>query len=192
MPEALNYVKPYYHLKVGEEEIKEMKNYINQIPEDVYRHNQLSYEDDARDVYVEKYRSCEIFAPPEDTVFWRVGKKVFHYINSKHFEYDLSDKFEFQILKYRPGGHYEWHIDYGSCYFYGLDRKISMSIQLSDESEYEGGELEVKGSGDQVATAGKSLGATLVFDSKVTHRALPVTKGERIVMVGWAAGPKLR
>ena len=94
MPEALNYVKPYYHLKVGDEEIKEMKNYINQIPEDVYRHNQLSYEDDARDVYVEKYRSCEIFAPPEATVFWRVGKKVFHYINSKHFEYDLSDKFD--------------------------------------------------------------------------------------------------
>ena len=67
-----------------------------------------------------------------------------------------------------------------------------MSIQLSDENEYDGGELEIKGSGDQSTTAGKSLGATVVFDSKVTHRAKPVTKGERIVMVGWAAGPKLR
>ena len=67
-----------------------------------------------------------------------------------------------------------------------------MSVQLSDENEYDGGELEIKGTGDSVTTAGKALGSTIVFDSKVTHRAKPVTKGERIVMVGWAAGPKLR
>ena len=67
-----------------------------------------------------------------------------------------------------------------------------MSIQLSDENEYDGGELEIKGSGDQTTTAGKALGSLIVFDSKVTHRAIPVTKGERIVLVGWAAGPKLR
>ena len=137
MPKALNLVHGYYHLKVADPEINEMKNFINQIPEDNYRHNQLTYEDDHRDIYIEKYRSCEIYAPPEDSVFFRVGRKIFHYINSKHFEYDLSDKFEFQILKYRPGGHYEWHIDYGSCFFYGLDRKLSMSIQLSDENEYD-------------------------------------------------------
>ena len=114
MPEALNYVRPYYHLKVADAEINEMKNFINQILEDKYRHNQLSYEDEHRDIYVEKYRSCEILAPDQDSVFFRVGRKIFHYINSKHYEYDLSDKFEFQILKYRPGGHYEWHIDYGA------------------------------------------------------------------------------
>ena len=67
-----------------------------------------------------------------------------------------------------------------------------MSIQLSDENEYEGGELEIKGTGNTTTTAGKPLGSVIVFDSKVTHRALPVTKGERIVLVGWAAGPKLR
>ena len=29
MPEALNYVRPYYHLKVADAEINEMKNFIN-------------------------------------------------------------------------------------------------------------------------------------------------------------------
>ena len=52
--------------------------------------------------------------------------------------------------------------------------------------------MEIKGTGDSVTSAGKALGSVIVFDSKVTHRAKPVTKGERIVMVGWAAGPKLR
>ena len=89
MPQALNYANSYYHLKVADPEINEMKNFINQIPEESYRHNQLSYEDNNRDIYVEKYRSCEIYAPPEDTVFFRVGIKVFHYINSKHFELSL-------------------------------------------------------------------------------------------------------
>tara|TARA_Y100001973_G_C5135942_1_gene300294 strand:- start:12 stop:590 length:579 start_codon:yes stop_codon:yes gene_type:complete len=192
MPEALNYVMPYYFLKIGGTEIQEMRDYISKLPDESFRNNQLSYEDKNRDIYVEKYRSCELMAPPSDSVFFRVGRKVFHYINSKHYQYDLSDKFEFQILRYKPGGHYEWHIDYGSCFYYGLDRKLSMSIQLSAEDEYEGGELEVKSSGDSVVTAQKGLGTLVVFDSKVTHRAKPVTKGERIVMVGWAAGPKLR
>ena len=33
--------RTYYHLKVADAEINEMKNYINQIPEDKYRHNQI-------------------------------------------------------------------------------------------------------------------------------------------------------
>ena len=40
MPKALNLVHGYYHLKVADPEINEMKNFINQIPEDNYRHNQ--------------------------------------------------------------------------------------------------------------------------------------------------------
>jgi len=193
MPKPLNYVHTYYDIQVVDSEIREMKGFIDQVPDSWYRPNQLSYEDKDRDIYIEKYRSCGIlFSLDEESVFHRVGRQIFYAINTMHFEYDLSDKFEFQILKYKPGGHYEWHIDYGSCAHSGLDRKLSMSIQLSDENEYEGGELEIISAGHKDIKAGKALGSGIVFDSKVTHRAKPVTKGERIVLVGWAAGPKLR
>ena len=113
-------------------------------------------------------------------------------VNNESYQYDLSDEYDIQILKYRPGGHYEWHIDYGICWHPGLDRKLSISIQLSNESQYEGGELEIRNwKGDNI-TAPKMLGSAIVFDSRVTHRAKPVTEGERIVLVGWASGPKLR
>ena len=138
------------------------------------------------------YRSCEIFVPDQSSVFYHAVKNVINDVNNESYQYDLSDKYDIQILKYRKGGQYEWHIDYGVCWHPGLDRKLSISIQLSNESQYEGGELEIRDwKGDNI-TAPKRLGSAIVFDSRVTHRAKPVTEGERIVLVGWASGPKLR
>jgi PKHD-type hydroxylase len=45
-----------------------------------------------------------------------------------------------QIAEYTDGGHYDWHIDTGKGYT--SNRKLSISVQLSDSSEYEGGDLE--------------------------------------------------
>ena len=41
--------------------------------------------------------------------------------------------------------HYDWHADQDSVGYHGQNgkyRKLSLSVQLSDPSEYEGGELE--------------------------------------------------
>ena len=184
-------VKPYYFEQVVADRVTEMTDFLAQIPEAAYRDNAQSYTD-SNGIEQINYRSCEIFYPDETSVFYHAVRNVINDVNNDFYQYDLSDKYDIQILKYRKGGQYEWHIDYGVCWHPGLDRKLSISIQLSNESQYEGGELEIKDwRGDNI-TAPKRLGSAIVFDSKVTHRAKPVTEGERIVLVGWASGPKLR
>ena len=184
-------VKPYYFKQVVANRVTEMTDFLAQIPDLAYRDNTQSYTDE-NGVKQVNYRSCEIFVPDQTSVFYHAVKNVINDVNNESYQYDLSDKYDIQILKYRPGGHYEWHIDYGICWHPGLDRKLSISIQLSNESQYEGGELEIRNwKGDNI-TAPKMLGSAIVFDSRVTHRAKPVTEGERIVLVGWASGPKLR
>ena len=184
-------VKPYYFTQVVANRVMEMTDFLAQIPDLAYRDNTQSYTDE-NGIEQINYRSCEIFIPDQSSVFYHAVKNVINDVNNESYQYDLSDKYDIQILKYRPGGHYEWHIDYGVCWHPGLDRKLSISIQLSNESQYEGGELEIRNwKGDNV-TAPKRLGSAIVFDSRVTHRAKPVTEGERIVLVGWASGPKLR
>ena len=184
-------VKPYYFTQVVANRVMEMTDFLAQIPDLAYRDNTQSYTDE-NGIEQINYRSCEIFIPDQSSVFYHAVKNVINDVNNESYQYDLSDKYDIQILKYRKGGQYEWHIDYGVCWHPGLDRKLSISIQLSNESQYEGGELEIKDwRGDNIP-APKRLGSAIVFDSKVTHRAKPVTEGERIVLVGWASGPKLR
>lgn len=95
-----------------------------------------------------------------------------------------------QLAKYdsEQAGHYGQHYDIGS----GVEgigfRKISVSVQLSDESEYEGGELEVIG----FKAAPKKKGGVIVFPSFLMHRVAPVTKGVRESLVGWVAGPPFK
>ena len=184
-------VKPYYFTQVVANRVMEMTDFLAQIPDLAYRDNAQSYTDE-NGIEQVNYRSCEIFIPDQSSVFYHAVKNVINDVNIEYYQYDLSDKYDIQILKYRPGGHYEWHIDYGVCWHPGLDRKLSISIQLSNESQYEGGELEIMNWRGDSITAPKRLGSAIVFDSKVTHRAKPVTEGERIVLVGWASGPKLR
>ena len=184
-------VKPYYFEQVVANRVMEMTDFLAQIPDLAYRDNTQAYTDE-NGIEQINYRSCEIFIPDQSSVFYHAVRNVINDVNNQYYQYDLSDKYDIQILKYRPGGHYEWHIDYGVCWHTGLDRKLSISIQLSNESQYEGGELEIRNwKGDDV-TAPRKLGSAIVFDSRVTHRAKPVTEGERIVLVGWASGPKLR
>ena len=96
------------------------------------------------------------------------------------------------MLKYHEGGNYNWHCDYGVAPFKGSVRKLSMSVHLTDPKEYEGGELNLINYSNYPIMVNNNLGSTIVFDSKIPHKVWPVTWGERIVLVGWANGPKLR
>ena len=86
---------------------------------------------------------------------------------------------------YEGGGHYDWHVDIGP---YPINsRKISMSILLSDPSEYEGGDLELWTGGD-VKTIERIKGSAILFPSFTMHRVTPVTKGVRKSLVLWVGG----
>lgn len=86
---------------------------------------------------------------------------------------------------YEGGGHYDWHVDIGP---YPINhRKISIVVQLSDPSEYEGGDLELW-TGGQFKQIPKIKGCTVVFPSFLLHRVTPVTKGIRKSLVLWVGG----
>jgi PKHD-type hydroxylase len=69
-------------------------------------------------------------------------------------------------------------------------RKLSLTVQLSDPSEYEGGDFHIWYGGDegQFITMPKEKGTVLIFPSFLMHRVTPVTKGTRKALVFWTGG----
>lgn len=121
----------------------------------------------------------------------RLEKMVLE-INAKFFRYDLFgllEAFQYTVYEGAEGGHYGWHVDMGETKF--EPRKISLSLQLSDEADYEGGELLVE-AGDGPRPAEKARGTLIAFPSFVLHRVMPVTSGTRKSLVIWVAGPEFR
>lgn len=120
-------------------------------------------------------------------------------LNGKYFGLDLwgfGENFQYTTYKYdvkkKIEQHYDWHMDQGSSE--GPPRKLSLVLQLSDPSEYEGGELQIMtgNSGSLGETCRKQKGIIYAFPSYLMHRVTPVTKGIRRTLVVWISGPKFR
>ena len=137
---------------------------------------------------IQKKRSSKICWMNES---W-VQKLLWEYIleaNKKTFHVDVINKSEIQFTEYRSdeGGKYDWHHDVNWNAQEGLDRKLSISIQLSDKTDYEGGDFEfeeVKSSMDF-----KAIGTIIIFPSYLRHRVTKVTSGTRRSLVAWFYGP---
>lgn len=83
---------------------------------------------------------------------------------------------------YRDGGYYDWHVD--AAYMKPHRSDVSFTIFLSDPDEYEGGEMEFAETTEIIKHKG-ALGWIVYYPTGILHRVLPVTKGERFVLVGW-------
>ena len=121
-----------------------------------------------------------------------IYNKIMHAVtvaNREHFQYGIAGiTHELQLLHYRSDdgqGHYDWHVDVGTGN--AACRKISMSIMLSSEDKYKGGNLEVNDHG-VMKEAFKEQGSIHMFPSYQLHRVTPVTEGERWVLVIWING----
>ena len=120
-----------------------------------------------------------------------------------NFQWDWSESCQF--TKYKLNQYYDWHcdswdkpyIEEGSTK--GKIRKLSMTCQLTDGSEYEGGELEFDFRNYDPHMRDESKhriqckeilpkGSIIVFPSFVWHRVKPVTKGVRYSLVVWNLG----
>lgn len=113
--------------------------------------------------------------------------------NRNAFNFDLTEFSESaQIARYgsEREGHFDWHSDIGAGQFAGK-RKLTIVVQLSDASDYEGGVLEVQPS-TALVSAQKNRGTATVFPSYLLHRVTPVSKGERYSLTVWAHGPAFR
>jgi PKHD-type hydroxylase len=124
-----------------------------------------------------------------DWVFRRVTDIVLN-LNERFFKFDLFGLNEgFQFTNYEaPSGKYGKHIDRGMNI---PVRKLSISIQLTNPEEYEGGELYLYDD-DKGTLMDKSQGTLIIFPSYVLHEVMPVTKGERNSLVTWVTGKQFK
>jgi len=135
------------------------------------------------------YRDSKIvWLNPKDDIAWVYERctKLIISLNERFFKFDLYGFNEFlQFTNYTaPGAKYGKHVDRAADFSI---RKISMSIQLTDPSTYEGGELCLYDSNKGVEMD-KAQGKLIIFPSYVLHEVKPVTKGERNSLVGWVTG----
>lgn len=110
--------------------------------------------------------------------------------NQEIYHFDLMGFYEpLQLMKYGHDDFFDWHLDFGIGQ--PSERKLSVTIQLSDPNDYEGGELQFMVN-QNIVTAKKDRGTMIVFPSFMLHRVTPVTKGMRQSIVGWVAGVPYR
>jgi PKHD-type hydroxylase len=111
---------------------------------------------------------------------------ILNELNSKYFKFDLFGITEpLQFTSYEDDGHYVKHIDKT---FNNSVRKLSVSIQLTDPSEYENGDLALHSSSQSIKMS-RTQGTLIAFPSYVLHEVTPVTKGRRNSLVAWVSGP---
>jgi len=139
-----------------------------------------------------------------------IYKEIHPYIHKANtsagwnFEWDRSEYCQF--TKYKHNQYYDWHCDSWEKPYdnpgkenHGKIRKLSVTCQLTDGSEYEGGELEFDFRNydphmrdeDKHLTKTKEIlskGSIIVFPSHLWHRVKPVMKGTRYSLVLWNLG----
>ena len=138
-------------------------------------------------------------------------KMVFELANVSTYNYDIKEMEEVKLLKYTQGGRYKWHTDCGAKEI--STRKLSAIIQLSDEKNYEGGDLEFgitneSWEGDtnftqklkkfkmqdiikaktSNYTATRTRGSIVIFPAFLSHRITPITNGIRYSLITWMNG----
>jgi PKHD-type hydroxylase len=129
--------------------------------------------------------------PGPDTawIFQRL-QRVAMALNARVWQFELSgfsEAFQYTVYHGAEGGHYGWHVDQGPT----PPRKLSLSLQLSEASGYEGCDLEFR-PGHAVEAAPRGRGTIIAFPSYLLHRVTPVRAGTRKSLVAWVTGPKLR
>ena len=96
--------------------------------------------------------------------------------------YGFTEKLQFTEYE-GQGRHYDWHPDIGPNM---SKRKISIVVQLSDEKDYEGGELIINTG--QMLVPSKKQGSVILFPSFLMHKVEPLRSGNRYSLVSWISG----
>lgn len=86
------------------------------------------------------------------------------------------------LSRYREGQTYGLHVD--DALMGGLRTDISFTVFLSDPDSYDGGALILEDSLEARAVK-LAAGSVFLYPSTTLHRVEPVTRGERLAVVGW-------
>ena len=148
-------------------------------------------------------RDCKI-AWINDTWIYDILNPFIHTANKEagwNFQWDWNEASQFTI--YEKGHYYSWHVDQGptalkheSKNINGKTRKLSLTLQLTDKTKYEGGDFQFKWIQDDkkdllnimTIDDAKDIGTIIIFPSFIYHQVLPITKGKRESLVNWSIG----
>lgn len=98
----------------------------------------------------------------------------------KEFEIKSLPEF-FIILKYDKNQEFKRHTDSGVEY---PNRYKTVIIQLSNEADYDGGELCIFHNGETTVSS-KEIGNVMMFDSSIEHSVNKINDGIRYSIVFW-------
>ena len=91
----------------------------------------------------------------------------------------------YELKQYNTQDFFGKHIDNYNSLSENIDRKITMSVQLSDDENYVGGDLLILNQ-----QSSRKKGSVIAFPSLFTHQVNPIVKGERWSLISWAWGPQ--
>ena len=113
--------------------------------------------------------------------------------NRMIYGFDTVNAVQIQFTEYHAtsSDHYVWHDDCLGDKDGPYDRKLSLSLQLSDPRDYDGGKLQFA-MDEEISTSASGQGDIVIFPSFRRHRVTPVTRGTRYSLVAWAEGPRWR
>ena len=100
------------------------------------------------------------------------------------FNMDISFVEPYELKRYTSDDYFGRHMDNYYSLTVNLDRKITMSVQLSDTDEYEGGEFNILGVKSKL-----KKGSIVSFPSFFPHEIESIKSGTRWSLIGWAWGP---
>jgi len=163
----------------------------------------------------------------DDSWIFDLISPYIHFANENAgWKFDIDGSESFQFTVYKPGGFYGWHADGTSDHsrkikrfipgitplanngkpplthtrnpnHVGKIRKLSMTLNLNEPGDYEGGVLNFD-FGPQATerfhecTEIAPRGSLIVFPSFIYHQVTPVTRGTRYSLVLWSLGPPFK
>jgi len=187
-----NRPQTYYWFKeaLTKEEVEKVMKLVSKLPE-AKKATTIAESNDS-------IRSSRVKWIPKNSDFDWLYKRMLYLgstANDDLWKFNLHSALEqIQYTEYyaSENGHYNWHQDIGPGN--ASLRKVSITIQVADADEYEGGDLEISlgGTADgglnnsQIGPRG--LGVGVIFPSFLMHRVSPITKGVRKSLVLWVGG----
>ena len=128
---------------------------------------------------------------PNDDLIWAFRKitDVVLNLNERFFKFNIFGLNEgLQFTNYKVADKYGRHVDKSTS---TIVRKLSLSIQLNDPKDYEGGEL-ILYNNEKGEEMKKEQGTLVLFPSYTLHEVKPITKGERNSLVSWVTGEQFK
>ena len=160
---------------------------------------------------IEKAITLDDYSKRNYNVSWINDKWIYdiinpfiHHANKQagwNFQWDWNEMSQFTI--YEKDHYYGWHtdqlvlpLDHPNKNIKGKTRKLSLTLQLTDKTKYEGGDFQFKWIQSAkknflntvTVDDAKDIGTIIVFPSFIYHQVLPITKGKRESLVNWSIG----